>query len=301
MREDWKRYWLLDPLRGWRDNLVFYGLRLFSPETCSAIGAWLGGRIAPRKMPVRSERARRNLKLLRPDLDDPAAIENILHRRWENMGRFMTEFPVIDQLCRQGPIRVEGRERLDAAVVTGRPIIFIGLHIGNWELLAAQILQIKETEPLGIYEPPPNRFQERLLARARYGARNPALPPDGSTTRRIYRHLVSGRGRSLLIFVDEMRDRQIAVPAFGRDLPEEGNLWTAVRLAWAAKALLLPVSMRRLEGTTFAFEIGDLVDIARESQGSAQKMAAERVNEQLENIVRSNVDQWLPLHDLKHP
>ncbi|MFD2428290.1 hypothetical protein ACFSUK_08960 [Sphingobium scionense] len=49
------------------------------------MGAWLGGMVGPRRMAVRSERARRNLALLRPDLSEGDAAA-LLHQRWRNVG-----------------------------------------------------------------------------------------------------------------------------------------------------------------------------------------------------------------------
>src|SRR3546814_5972247 len=76
---------------------LFTLLRILPASLASWLGGWLSANIARKSMKLRDERARRNLTILRPELDD-ATREAMLTRRWFNLGRTMAELTNIDRL-----------------------------------------------------------------------------------------------------------------------------------------------------------------------------------------------------------
>ena len=72
---------------------------------------------------------------MRPDEADEASTDAAMTRLWRNVGRTMAEFSVLDRLWAAGRIAVAGLEHLDAARATGTPLMFLGVHLGNWETI----------------------------------------------------------------------------------------------------------------------------------------------------------------------
>ena len=52
----------------------------------------------------------------------------------------MLEFSVLDRLWREGRIAVEGGEHLLAARAAGKPVIVMGLHVNNWEVIGPALM-----------------------------------------------------------------------------------------------------------------------------------------------------------------
>src|SRR5690348_11370660 len=97
-----------------------HALGLLPIDVVSAIGAWLGRQFAARNK-VRDQRVRHNLKVLRPDLADPAKIDATVQRFWSNAGRAMAEFSVLRRLWVSDRVEPTGMDNLKAARATGRP------------------------------------------------------------------------------------------------------------------------------------------------------------------------------------
>src|SRR3546814_1063722 len=85
---------------------LFTLLRILPASLASWLGGWLSANIARKSMKLRDERARRNLAILRPELDD-ATREAMLTRRWFNLGRTMAELTNIDRLIDDDHVTVE--------------------------------------------------------------------------------------------------------------------------------------------------------------------------------------------------
>src|SRR3546814_13646869 len=85
---------------------LFTLLRILPASLASWLGGWLSANIARKSMKLRDERARRNLAILRPELDD-APREAMLTRRWFNLGRTMAELTNLDRLIDADHVTVE--------------------------------------------------------------------------------------------------------------------------------------------------------------------------------------------------
>ncbi len=271
---------------------LFTLLRLLPARLASWLGGWLSAHVARPRMKLRDARARANLALLRPDLDE-AERERILTRRWENIGRTLGELANIDRLVSPHHVRVQNAAGYQAVLDLPGPMIFLTTHIGNWDLMAAHLKAATDRPPLGVYDPPDNERVAAQLKRARQSYMGEAITGSGGAARGIVRHLTKDRAM-LYILVDERRDGQVWFPRFGRDLPPSGNLSVALRLARKSGARFTPFYLARTGGPHFDLHWHPPLDPA---QMSDDQIVA-TVDDFLGQASIAHADEWLALHDM---
>lgn len=108
---------------------------------------------------------------------------------------------------------VHGSEVLDAAVSSGRGAVFIGPHLGAWEL--AGLFTSTRIPMTSLYRPPRVRMLDGTLRRARerFGAR--LVPADAGGVRALFRALRRGEAVGVLPDQDPGQAGGIFAPFFG--------------------------------------------------------------------------------------
>lgn len=265
-------------------------LRGLGPERASALGARLLRVLGPR---LRAQKvARGNLALAFPDLD-AAQREAILPGMWDNLGRTLGEMPHLGALSRlDGPwMELEGADVLAELKASGRPILFFGGHIANWEI-GARVLAQHGVGMNVFFRAPNNPLVMDLYGEIRGAGFGQMLPKGREGARAAVAALK--RGENLGILVDQKMNDGIAVPFFGHDA------MTAPALAQLAKrfdALVVPLRTRRLEGARQRVSV--LPPLALPDSGDRHADVAEtmrRVNTVLEGWIRETPEQWLWVH-----
>lgn len=115
-------------------QLLFALFRLIGLHASSAamgrLGRWLGPKVRKK-----SAIARHNLRAAFPDW--PAErIEETIASMWENIGRYLGEFPHIARLSKdefREIADIQGIHHLEAATAQGGALFF-SAHMANWEL-----------------------------------------------------------------------------------------------------------------------------------------------------------------------
>src|SRR5439155_6649930 len=143
-----------------------------------------------------------------------------------------------------------GGEHILAARAAGNPVIVMGLHLANWEIIGPTLIGMGLHDARGFYQPPSSRFDHKLAlaARERYGGFG--LRAGVGAARAALRLLAEERG-VFLIYADDERSGRVSAPLFGRPAPPRANLPTIVRLAWASGAAVIPVYVERIKGARF--------------------------------------------------
>jgi KDO2-lipid IV(A) lauroyltransferase len=294
----WRRHWLIDPLFGLIDYALHYGLRSGPIASCSAVGCALGVLAGRYRFHAWDRRARDNLRRLRPELAEGRRLDAAMTRMWCQIGRVMTEFSVLDRFWPANRVTVRGSDAITAARAAGRPVIVMGLHLANWEIIAPTLTRL--LEPLYfVYQPPRNRFQHRIAVKVRHRCGAILLPPSLVSTRRAHRALVEERA-ALLMFVDELVGGRVNAPSFGRPLRARGNLANVVRLALASDAIVVPAYVERHAGTRFRVCFEPPVELLRAGDTDALlRENVRRLDALITPIVLARLDQWLMLHDFR--
>lgn len=266
---------------------VFYFVfRLLPVEAASVAGGKIARRIGPH-LPS-SAVARRNLSFALPDTSAVAHAE-IIAGMWENLGRVMAEYPHLHDL--RSRVEIVGGEYLAAVRGSGKPAIFFGAHLANWEIgtVAARTAGV---EMYPVYRRPNNPGVDRLLYRAR-GAGAMGQIAKGAAGAREMLAVLKNNG-SLAVLMDQKLNEGMAVPFFGRDA------MTATAVASFALKFncpLHPVRVERLEGCRFRMTVYPPLPVRRtEDKVQDVKVILTEINRQLENWIRERPEQWLWIH-----
>ena len=283
----WK-WWLWDSLDDAGDLAVHFGLKLLPMDAASDLGAWLSRR-AMRRNPRKVRIMRANLRRIRPDLDD-AAREEIVRRNIDAQGRVLTEFSHINGLS-EGPDRLMVHGLAEAmAEAEGRPVIMLGMHIGNWEVGSVAVAPYRKAFTVNV--PPPRRARAWIAERVRTKARMGLVPPGRQGAREALRLLRQSQG--VVFFCDEAFRNEIRGPFFDRPLHLEGNFAVVARLARATNARICPWYLRRRDdGFRFDFRILPSFDLPPETvRGDRLIEDVALLNSVIEPVIKANLDQW---------
>lgn len=270
--------------------LAFYGLfGLLPPAAASATGGWLLRRIGPM---LRAHRvARSNLQRVYPDR--PAAeIAAVLDGMWENLGRNIGEFPHLRRLLDDpASVEVAGSETLEALRAAGKPVIFVGAHLANWEIAPAVALRCGFAVDY-IYRAPNNPWVDRLVARRRVDPGGALIRKGAEGGRRALAALKTGR--SLGILVDQKMNEGIEVLFFGRPaMTTPAFAQLALRFGLA----VVPIRFERVGGPRFRVTVDPPVDTPRTGDRTADVAAlVQAVNDHIEAWVRERPEQWFWVH-----
>ncbi|WP_269582346.1 lysophospholipid acyltransferase family protein [Roseibium sp. Sym1] len=246
------------------------------------------------------KRISRNLSALTPDRWPNKDVEaKALDRFWKNVARTIAEFCIVNKLWRTSRIEVEGLEHLDSVRNSGRPVIFTSMHLATWEALFVAIHDGLAGPSIGPFQPEPNRFKNRIIHAIRRERNQFLFPPGQRSAYRLHRLMASGR-YSMTIFIDEVRDKQVHLPCFGRLAPNKGNAIAAIKIANACGGTLLPTYLVRTGPARFRMII--LPPIERQDEaGYDVPGTVSALNDVFEPIVLENIEQWYMLSELRLP
>jgi len=256
-------------------------------ETASSLGGKIARRFGPR---LRSSAvARRNLVLAFPSLG-AAEREKIVAGMWDNLGRVMAEYAHLRRL--QNRVEIAGAEHLENVRDSGRPAIFFGGHLANWEVGTVAAKDAGLDMHL-VYRRPNNPGAGWLLRHAR-GAGASAQIAKGAEGARGMLAVLKNNG-ALAVLMDQKLNEGMAVPFFGRDA------MTATAVASFAlrfeKCPVYPVRVERLGGCRFKMTICPALDIRRSGDKERDMLAIlTEINRHLESWIRARPEQWLWIH-----
>ena len=292
-----RQYWILHPVIGGLQYVMQHILRRLPTPWVSDFGAWMS-RFSPARYPESDARARRAWRRLRPDSSDAVATEAAIRRVWESTGRLQAELPILDRLWDEGRIEVEGREYLEIARASGRPIIVASVHLGNWEVIAVATARLG-FPGAGVALVLENRFADQLITRLRNrvgGRVIPALPTSG---RAMVRE-IQERG-PLLIYVDDFSRGVVHAPSFGRMIKPNTNISYVARLAKHTGAAVIPLYCTRIDDEA-RFKVTILPECKMDINSDAKSVTednARSLDATFEPIVLRHLDQWFYLLDLE--
>jgi KDO2-lipid IV(A) lauroyltransferase len=241
-------------------DLIAAAVRAAPIDRASAFGGWLFQRLGPLTSAHRT--ALRNLRLAFPEWDE-AERQRLAHVQWENVGRMMFEFFVMDRIMAD-PTRVEvvGREKLEAIVASGRPAVFVSGHFANFEVMAAASRLVGIRGVLA-YRGVNNPYIDRRMreSRRRYGIE--LFAPKGvEGGREVMAQLK--QGVSVGILSDQKYHEGPLAPFFGHGVRTQH---APVRFAMRFGAHLQPGWVERLEGARFRVHVADPIPLPQTGGG----------------------------------
>ena len=295
-------YWLRHPKDGVLNTIFHHVLKHCPSGFVSNFGQFLvplmrwsyRDKVFPRRIA-------RNLAALTPSQGQDQAADQASHDRWwNNIGRTISEFCVVNSLWQKSRITVEGREHLETARQRGGPLIFTSMHLATWEALFVAIHDGLAGPSIGPFQPETNRFKNRIVHGIRRRRNQYLFPPGQRSAYRLHRLMASGR-YSMTIFIDEVRDKQVHLPCFGRPAPTKGNAVVAVKIANTCGGTLLPVYLTRTGPARFKLVFLPPLDRPESEEAYDVTKSVAALNEVFEPIVLDHVEEWYMLGELRLP
>lgn len=267
---------------------VFALFRLLPARWASAFGGWLGRSVGP--LTSAHKTALRNLERALPEYDERARAR-ILREAWDNFGRTMMEYAVLDAIARD-PARVliEGHEQLALLAAQERPAVLFCAHLGNWEIIPPPLARL--AKPLTIvYRPPNNPLVDRLIGQAR-APWTAGMARKGATGARQMLKALAGGGHLILV-VDQKINTGMEIPFFGRGA-FTGD--AVARFAMRFDCPVFPVRTERLEDGRFKVTVEEPWTFPADGTDDDVRAALTRINRRLEEWIRMRPGQWLWMH-----
>ncbi len=294
----WLRYHVQDRAEGWSQLAFARLVAPLPPEAPAALGRALGAitaRIDEGRPFV--GHMRRAIAIIRPDLDE-AGREALLASWWRNVGMTHALFPALDAIARPGRFTVHGKDKLAAADADPRPTMYLLVHLGNWELLRNVAVDHVSRPSFGIYEPQPNRFQNRLVFEGR-SAKGMRVFPPSRTLPKMMLGLMRG-GCNPALFIDEVSDGRCKFPLWGRELPSRSNVVTFLHLAHRTGARVQPAHFLRDAPGRASLHVLETIEPSPDQPRDAYVAeTALRLNAIFEPVIAANLDQWYMLKDMR--
>jgi KDO2-lipid IV(A) lauroyltransferase len=217
--------------------------------------------------------------------------ERILNRMWDHLGRMMGEFPHLHEFKRNGRMTVKGSEYVDAMRDDNLPGVFVGGHLGNWEL--SPIASAMHGVPMGIaFRNPNNPFVAVLLDIARRNVSPYRMAKGSQGGLGLLRFLKKGGHLGML--VDQKSNEGLKLKFFGMDA------MTAHAAAQWALRLQVPLALtrvKRVKGAHFEVYFEPFYDMPKEETPETIAALAQRMNDKIESCIREAPSQWLWMHN----
>ncbi len=243
--------------------------------------------IAPRL--YRQERALKNLALAFPEMS-PEDRERVAADMWENLGRTFAESFHLDEIVAEGRIRFEPEARFDEIARAG-PFVVCGLHLGNWEIIAAggRRMGLPVTR---VYQRLSNPYVDAETHKLRaFLYEGGLLPKTPVTARALLR--VAQQGGCAAFLADLRDDRGAQVPFFGH--PARSNTFPAL-LARTTGLPLYAAAAFRQPKVRFVIRI-EPVPVPHTKDRAADAIAGTAaLQKQFEAYIREAPEQWMWAH-----
>jgi KDO2-lipid IV(A) lauroyltransferase len=264
--------------------------RLFPIDTVSDFGGWLFRTLGP--LTSKHRIAETNLRIVFPKATD-AEIADLLRAQWEELGRWIAEFPIADRIAADPDrVEVEHMERLTALAQEHRPAVLISGHFSNFDMMAVAIMRSGVQSQI-TYRALNNPYMDRRIVemRRRYGVRLFA-PKGTSGARELFRAV--GRGESIALLNDQKFNGGIAAPFFGRMAhTAPGPSTYALHFGIPVQ----PISVQRLYKARFKVVIHEPFMLADTGDRDADiETAVRRINAFMEARVLERPGEWFWVH-----
>ncbi|MBI2104340.1 MAG: mitochondrial fission ELM1 family protein [Candidatus Omnitrophica bacterium] len=261
------------------------------------VAVWLGERLGLLACWLQPKRTTIGLANLRAAFDghmSPAQARRLIRDCYRQLGAGIIEMlrlPAIDRAYVDRYVTVEGRAHFDEAVASGRPVIFLTGHYGNWEL--SSITAALHGYPIVALARAQQRLPRlyRLLVSYRE-SKGCTIVHKGGAMKRLIAAL--GQGRLIGIVGDQASRQGIFVDFFGRPaLFATGPF----ELAYGKGAVILPAFMHRVRGPFHRLVIEPPISFSgKPPKETAVREGIEYFAGALAAHIRQEPSQWLWMH-----
>lgn len=233
-----------------------------------------------------------NLTYIYPNMGG-AARRNLADRVLNNAGRTIIENYSARDFALQlatAPITGPGLDAIAKARTTGRPVLFVTAHFGNYEA-PRHVLLARGYSIGGLYRPMSNPYFNSHYVRTMEGVAGPIFDKGPRGTIGFARFLKSG-GMGTILF-DIYYRAGPALPFLGQPAP---TATSAAEFALRFNALLIPYfGIRDVDGLNFHIDLGAPVDHTDPVQMTKD------ITKRLEDQIAAHPEQWFWVHNRWKP
>lgn len=253
------------------------------------------GKFFAKRFPKLQKTARRNLEIAMPELS-AAEKEKIVFGTFESLGRhlgFVSHFKKFRHEDVRNLVEVVGRENFDAALETGRGVLFFTGHFGSWEVFNLlppafgfdmNILVRRIDNPLV------ENYVDKM--RTRFGS---VTLDKTKSARTMFRLLENGKILGILADLNVQEREGVFVDFFG--VPASTTTSIA-RLALKTNAIVMPAfAVWEEEKQKYVVYLEPPVNY-KESDTSEENVCelTQKITNTVEKYVRRYPEQWLWIH-----
>ena len=220
-------------------------------------------------------------------------IRQIIRRSFAQIGAGMIELlrlPVIDKAYRERYLHLEGIAHLEQAIASGRPVVLLTGHYGNWELLSIVAALIGHPiAALARFQPKLPRLYRLLVS---YRESKGCVVVLKGSMRRLFSALKEGM--PVGIVGDQASRRGVFVDFFGR---QAGFASGPFSLAARSHAWIVPAFIHRLHGPHHRVVIEPAFSLSTDVEDStAIREGIERFAQILARHITQDPHPWLWMH-----
>jgi KDO2-lipid IV(A) lauroyltransferase len=266
--------------------------RLLPPSAAVRAGEGLGT-VAGWLQPKRTRIGLANLRAAFPGRWSAAESRRLIQDGYRQLGAGFAELlrlPAMDRAYIERHVKIEGQRHVEQARASGRPVIFLTGHFGNWELcsITAALLGHPITALARAQDKFPRLYRLLVSYRESKGCR---IVHKGGAMKRL---IASLEGGELIGIVGDQASRQgVPVEFFGRQaLFATGPF----QLAVSKRAVLLPVFIHRTRGPHHRLVIEPPIPMPSGPAEGVIRAGIEQFAAHLERHIRKDPAQWLWMH-----
>jgi KDO2-lipid IV(A) lauroyltransferase len=269
--------------------------------------AWLSAglafafcRLLPRKL-TRYEIARANIRQAFGDRYSDREIDGIIRGMWVHLFRMVTEIVQLPRKLRlyncADTIKFRHRDELVRALCTGRPVIVLSGHFGNWEMATAALGQFGF--PAGVVARDlDNPYLHDWFARWRQATGHRLISKKGGASDMVA--FMQNGGCLAMLADQDAGSRGLFVPFFGKPA---STFKSIALLALQYRALICVCYSRRLDddfenSRWVKYEVGceEVIDPDDYNDADAIRQITERYTLALERAVERSPEQYFWVH-----
>ncbi|MDP3702983.1 MAG: ELM1/GtrOC1 family putative glycosyltransferase [Candidatus Omnitrophota bacterium] len=262
-----------------------------------AAAVWLGEQIGLLAYWLQPKRTRIGMINVRAAFDGQLTVaqtRRIIRDAYRQFGASMIELlrlPVIDEAYIDRYVAIDGFSRATDRIASGKPVVFLAAHYGNWEL--SPIASALKGYPVVALARAQNKFPElyKLLVSYRE-SKGCRIIHKGGAMKRLIEMLK--QGTPVGIVGDQASQHGLLVDFFGRPaLFATGPF----ELAYNTQALILPVFSHRLRGPFHRIVVEPPIEPARGvPKSEVVRRGVEQFAQALSRHITEDPHQWLWMH-----
>jgi Kdo2-lipid IVA lauroyltransferase/acyltransferase len=276
-------------------RLVVCVLQALSPAKARAFArflAWLAYRVDRRHREV----ARDNLRHAFPGRHSDAELDQLVRAVYRHFCTVLVEIAQVPRKLHvhnwRRAIDLVGGERTVAALTSGRPLLIVTGHFGNWEM-AGFALGLLGFRTYAVARRLDNPHLDRFLRRFRQKTGQTILDKSGDYER--IQAVLAGGGAIAMLADQDAGQRGLFVDYFGRPA---STFKSIALLALEYRAALLVIAVPKVaDPLRYAVTCEDVI-LPEEYEGrpDAVRAITQRYTAALERAVRRHPDQYFWLH-----